>query len=100
MITMVALLAPVWLPMLLTGIYAFVIRDWLTAQMRPTADKVYWWVYFGLWLVAMGLFVTEIFGWQMALIYRWLWFVVLGIPMLMAMFIVLYLSIMAADSWF
>lgn len=97
--TLLTLLTPVWLPMLVAGAYSFGIRGCIPQRMLPKTDTVYWCVYVGGCLLAVGLFVAEIFGWQMALLYRWLWFIGLSIPMLLAMAVVLFLTIMSTDSW-
>ena len=99
LLSILILLSPVWVPILTTSVYAFVLRDKLPNKMYKITDMMYWCVYFGLWLCAMMLFVMEIFGWQMEPLYRWLWLIGLGIPMLMVMVIVLFLSIMVTDSW-
>lgn len=95
--TVVALLAPLWLPMLTTFAYAFVIRRRLANPQ--TADKSYWFVYFGGLILAVVGFVLEIFGWHIELLYRLLWLVFLGIPMLMAVFVMTMSAIMIAGNW-
>lgn len=94
-----ALLAPIGLPMCLTGLYAFGLRQVLPQVVRPTTDKLYWLCYGLVLLIGVGLFVWQIFSWQIASVYQWLWLAVLGVPMLILLAGVLYLSLMATDSW-
>lgn len=99
LLSMVILFAPIWVPMCITGLYAFVVRKNLPKSYLSISDKLYYLLYFGLWLVACVLFVVEIWGWQMSLTKRWLWLLGLGLPTLVAMVGIMYISIMATDAW-
>mgnify|MGYP001714528111 CR=1 FL=1 len=62
--TILALSSPIWMPILITGLYAFVIRGKLPKTSLITADKLYWVFYFVCWIKAASVFVSEIFSWQ------------------------------------
>lgn len=93
------LLSPLWVPFLLTAIYAFGVRTYIPKARLPLMDNLYWGGYALAILVAVTLFILEIWGWQLTLTYRFLWLVILGIPMLFGVFFMVFLSIMASDSW-
>lgn len=97
--SILTLLAPIWVPMSVVGLYAFIVRKRLPVAYLSISDKLYWCLYFGLWLIASVGFCLEIFSWQMAFLSRVLWLLALGLPMLIAMAGVLYVSLMATDSW-
>lgn len=99
LLTLLALSAPIWTPLLVTGLYAFGVRRLLPMKVRTITDKLYWGVYFALWGLAVLAFITEIFGWQLAPLYQWLWLFGLGLPMAVLMFVIFMSSLMASDSW-
>lgn len=99
LLAILVLLAPIWVPMTLMAFYAFVVRGYLPKSVLSVSDKIYWGVYFVGWLMAGIGFVWQIFSWQISPMYHWLWLAVLGVPMLVAMVGVLYLSVMATDAW-
>lgn len=102
LVTIMALISPIWVPMLMTGLYAFGIRSWLSSRLPKQLilmDELYWCVYVVLWLCAVVVFVKQIFGFDIRPLYQWLLLAGLGVPMLFAMAGVLFLSLMATDSW-
>lgn len=99
LLAILTLLAPIWVPMMLMALYGFVVRKWLPKSALSVSDKLYWGVYFVCWLLSCIGFVLQIFSWPIAPVYHWLWLAVLGLPMLVAMAGVLYLSAMATDAW-
>lgn len=97
--TILALSSPIWVPILITGLYTFVIRGKLPKTSLITADKLYWVFYFVCWIKAALVFVSEIFSWQIKPLFQWLWLFGLGLPMLIIVFVIFISSMMASDSW-
>lgn len=97
--TALILIAPLWVPFVLTALYAFGIRSYVPDNHLAIADKLYLASHALALLTAIALFVLEIFSWQLALFYRILWLLVLGGPMLAGVCFVIVLCVMASDSW-
>ena len=93
------LLSPLWVPFLLTAIYAFGVRTYIPKARLPLTDKLYWVCYALAILLAVVLFILVVWGWQLTQAHRLLWLAGLGIPMLGSVFFMVFLSIMASDSW-
>lgn len=72
------LFAPLWMPNLLLYIYLSV-QDYLPLTLSQKLDGIHVASYIILLLIGCGLFVQEIFSWQIAPMYHWLWLVVLGV---------------------
>lgn len=76
-----SLFAPLWLPN--SFLYVYLLwRDYLPLRLFLKADKMYDMLYITLLLLSYGLFVWQIFGWQIATLYQWLLLLGLGVPML------------------
>ena len=97
--TALILTAPLWVPFVLTALYAFGIRSYVPKNHLPIADTLYLTSHALALLTAITLFVLEIFSWQLALLYRILWLILLGVPMLGGVCFVIVLCVMASDSW-